>query len=561
MDTEYALSWATVARFFDDNPAPETTPRVVVWLSDGGSDDWPQAKPELQKLLDKGVQVESLIFKSGETKQVSEVGIRPSLVDGSPGSLMKAFADAFRRIAGAPYRVDGSVSANPKFAIKPHMEDVWVVVYGDESLLSASVSGGGKTEQASYASDHHNGAAYRVALLKNPPAGEWTVSVSGGGPDTSYAVIQRSTITPHPVAPKEVFTGVPFKLDTTLRTASGEDLVPADLPEPAELEAIVDGQTIPLHDDGSNGHFITMLTASRSGPMVITVHAHNSFFDQRVKVTVDARGYFRYHGGPVTIDFGSFKAGHTVCRPLTFVAEQEGAVPFELRKVAQWPAHLDFVLKGVGKHTSPGGSPIPLLPQDAKEICLAAGSDADNSESRAQSWVSLSVSGRQDAESMIDLRLSWSVHRLTFWEKWSWLILMILGALLVFFIIYGYIKPFRFPPGLALCFAPAIDELDDQTPQPVRLWRGVGIGFYRNARACLHDTFRINGKVKGSVAILQAGPRRSVIVKPQSRALYRDIGVNEWDQVAHTGRRASQGEIYRVGDSGPYFRISVRMNV
>jgi hypothetical protein len=104
-----------------------------------------------------------------------------------------------------------------------------------------------------------------------------------------------------------------------------------------------------------------------------------------------------------------------------------------------------------------------------------------------------------------------------------------------------------------------MEELDDQTPQPVRPWPGVRIGFYRDARACLRDDFRINGKVKGAAAILQAGPRRAVLVKPGSRPLYREAGYKEWDLVPSTGRRAGHGEIYRIGESGPYFRISTRM--
>ncbi len=65
--------------------------------------------------------------------------------------------------------VDGSVARNPQFVIKPHMEDVWVVVYGDESLSSASVSSGGKTVQADYASDHYHGSAYRVVFMNDNP--------------------------------------------------------------------------------------------------------------------------------------------------------------------------------------------------------------------------------------------------------------------------------------------------------------------------------------------------------------------------------------------------------
>jgi hypothetical protein len=304
-----------------------------------------------------------------------------------------------------------------------------------------------------------------------------------------------------------------------------------------------------------------MITARKAGPLLITVRAHSKFLDRSVKVNVNASGFFHYTGGPLEIDFGSLKAGDpAVCRPLTFTAEQEGAVPFELRQMDAPPAHLKFELRSAGKQTSLGGQPIPLLRDDRKEICLIAGRDAGSSQSRAQSWFVLAVNGRSEPDSIVGLHLTWSVRGLTFWEKWGWLILLILGALLVMIIVYGYIRPNRFAAGLSLCYAPAIDELDDQTPQPVRMWKGTGIGFYRDARACLQDNFRINGTVKGAVAILRAGQRRAVFVKPGSRALYREVGVGEWDQVPPTGRRAGQGEVYRAGESGPYFRLSMRMS-
>ncbi len=570
MDTKYGYSMATIAQQFKDNASPPETQKLVVWLSDGAmdADDWDSAKPILDKLRSEGVAVRALVFKSGQTKRVEEAGIKPNLVDGTPSDLMKAFADVFRQLVNAPYDVDGVVASQPNFIIKPRMEDAWVVIYGDESLSSASVSMGGQTVQADYASDHYNGAAYRVAYIKNPAAGTWTVHADGGGAGASYAVIQRSTLAPYVYPVAGAVPGVPFKLSASLRSGQGgTDLLPADLPEPAIFDATYEGKTVQLNDDGQNGdeakgdgRYTNTLTAQNTGVMTVSVRAHNSFIDRTVKIDINVTGKFQYDGGPVNIDFGSPKAGETVCRNLNFNADHEGAIPFELRRVEMLPKDLSLELGINGKRVTAGGAAISAMPQDQKHVCLVTGKFADASQSNAQSWVNLGVSGRQDRQSTVELRMTWQVRPLSFWGKWGWLILLILAILLVWFIIYGYIKPNRFPAGLALCYAPAIDELDDQTPQPVRLWKGVGIGFYRDARACLRDDFRINGQVKGATAILVAGPRRAVIVKAGSRALYRDIGVDEWDQVPPTGRRAGQGEMYRVGESGPFFRITTRMS-
>jgi hypothetical protein len=563
-DTVYAMSWATIERLFKDNASPEEAPRVVVWLSDGEADDWDDSREYVRRLMAQGVAIRALIFKTGKIAQVKQVGIEPYLVDGSPHELMKAFADAFRYIVQAPFRTDGLLAKEPAFTIKPRMEDVWVVMYGDESLSAAGVTRNGKTIQADYASDHYNGSAYRVVYMKNPDEGSWEAHMTGGGPAASYAVIQRSTITPVAVAPKEVITGVAFPLVVTLRSGeNGQDIMPSDLPEPIKIEAQSEGRTIPLTDDGSNGDvkggdgkYTAMLKASKPGSLVIRVRASNSFLDRRVTVTVDAHGYFRYSGGPLDIDFGSRKAGTTVCEAPNLVAEQQGVVPFELRQRERLPEGVSIELRAGGKITAPGGDPISLAPAAGKKICLVTSRDAKTSRSEARIWVDLAVKGTDGG--MVPLRMTWSVRPLTFWERWRTLILFVLLVLLVFFIIYGYIKPYRFPPGLAIYYAPAMNELDDQTPQPVRMWRGVGIGFYRDARACLQENYRINGTVRGAASILQAGPRKAVFVKPASRPVYREVGFQEWELVPVTGRRTGQGEIYRIGDSGPYFRLSMR---
>ncbi len=223
------------------------------------------------------------------------------------------------------------------------------------------------------------------------------------------------------------------------------------------------------------------------------------------------------------------------------------------------PSDHEFELRAGGKRESPGGSPINLGPEETKEICLVTGRLAPASKASAENYVVLGVAGHTEKDTIVEIQTTWTVKPLTFWEKWGWLILLILAAALVFFIIYGWIKPNRFPTGLALQFAPAYEELDDQTPQPVKLWRGVGIGWYRDARACLQDNFRVTPKVKGSVAILQAGKRKAVMVRWGSRTLYREVGLNEWEAVAQNGRRTGHGETYRVGESGPYFRISLRV--
>jgi hypothetical protein len=154
----------------------------------------------------------------------------------------------------------------------------------------------------------------------------------------------------------------------------------------------------------------------------------------------------------------------------------------------------------------------------------------------------------------VDLKLRWKVNGLTFWQRWAWLFGLILLLLLAAFIVYGYIKPYRFSRGMALTFVPEYDELD-QSPQPVSQWRGVHIGFYRNARACLHPSYRITGKTGGALAVLTATADGFSVAPGDGMTLSREMEVAEWREIPASGSSGRRGAIYRVGERGPFFRV------
>jgi hypothetical protein len=120
------------------------------------------------------------------------------------------------------------------------------------------------------------------------------------------------------------------------------------------------------------------------------------------------------------------------------------------------------------------------------------------------------------------------------------------------------VLPKRFQSSLAVTFVPDRRELDEQTPQPVAQWRGVGIGFYRNARAFLHSNFRLSGNPRGSLAGLYAEAAGTRVRPGRGGALFRETLDGDWETVDGEGRRARGGDVYRVGESGPFFRISSR---
>jgi len=138
-----------------------------------------------------------------------------------------------------------------------------------------------------------------------------------------------------------------------------------------------------------------------------------------------------------------------------------------------------------------------------------------------------------------------------------WLIAMAI-ALALAFVIYGFIRPARFPRQLGVQIADE-EDVDQGFFIWIRKQRGTGIGFYRDARAYLHGDFRISGKGRGALASLHAEASGTRVCPGKGLALFRqDFGV-KWEELPKDGEMARAGEIYRIGENGPYFRIASRM--
>jgi hypothetical protein len=170
----------------------------------------------------------------------------------------------------------------------------------------------------------------------------------------------------------------------------------------------------------------------------------------------------------------------------------------------------------------------------------------------------LRVAGSERADQAVRIVLSWKVDGLSFLQRWWKVLLAALGLLVLAVIIAGYVTPHRFDRYVALVFTPEQDELDEQSPQPISRWPGVGIGFYRDAQAFLSASYRVSGDSKGAVAQLRA-LRRGVQVLPCTGSpLWREAADRDWEAVPETGLKVRAGDVFRVGEQGPFFRISTR---
>jgi hypothetical protein len=549
-----------------DTHAGSAAPRTIVWLSDGTSDDPGQMRPVIDELRNAGVTIEPLVMGNGITKLQRDLGLTSRQVRSS-AELMKVFADTFRGIMRAPYKQDGLIAANPTFEVKPKVDEAWVVVYGDDTLGEVSVDTPQGVLHADYAQDRlaHTGA-YRVLHVAQPAAGKWTLRVNGGGAGAAYAVIQRSALIPLLLEPHDATAGVPVAAVAALATQrSGPILTGSDISEPTTIDVTFDGSTYRLADDGTNGdpvagdgRFTGMVTFNNVGDTVVVVHAKNSLLDKTVKETVHVSGSFHYHGGPLTIDLGGITAGQEACSEFTIQGEHQGQVPFKAKLLHSLPARHRLELRTPSETGLVDGAPIHVGPGQPVRVCLVTTRRAPSSEAMGEPTLELEVPNSTASDARVRLDLRWNVHALSWWELYGNLFLFILGILALLVWIYGYIRPIRFMRSIALVFVPEEDDLDEQSPQPLAQWRGVGIGWYRDARAYLLPSFRVSGKPRGALASLHAVPGGTQARPSPSHTLYRRTSDLEWEQVSPSGCRASSGQVFRVSDAGPFFKVMVR---
>jgi hypothetical protein len=546
--------------------------KMIIWLSDGAADndnDERSLKQIISALTRDGVIVEAVIFGKGDTRIAKEAGIDYRLTTNS-GELMKAFAGIFRRVVKAPYDIDNLVAAQPDFTMKQNVEQAWIVVYGDKTLGQVELVGPDNTiVKADYAADEWKTAgAYKVAYIENPKAGQWTVKVVGGGPGAAYAVVQRSSLEPKLLEPDKALAEIPVPLVAGIVVGvQGELIADQELLKEATVTAEFQGQTLTLYDDGSHGdktphdgRYTGLATFKDSGKIPLRLTLKSSFVDKTVETNVLVSGFFRYTGGPISIDLGviNVKTIKESCKPLIFEAKHSGQVPFELKSLKSLPdAHALTIKLSNGSTLMPDGPPVSLTSTDKMEVCLSVLDKARSSRADDEPWLKLTVAQSQAPAHQVTIRLKWRVDGLTFWERWGWLILLILAILVLLFIILGFILPERFQPTLALVFVPERDELDEHTPQPVKQWKGVGIGFYRNARAYLHANYRLSGKAQGALACLEA-VKNGVRIIPKGSSLFRENLDGDWDEVPNVGQKIRPGDIFRFSEKGPFLLVTLR---
>ena len=351
-------------------------------------------------------------------------------------------------------------------------------------------------------------------------------------------------LVPRLLEPREATVATPVDLLVELAANAGDPPIPA---RDIAVAVLADDQRIALSAT-ADGRYTGRIVFRKAGDVPVTIRATNRTLDRSGQAVVKVFSRFVLSAGaPPEVDFGTIVAGNESCRPLNLQGQQDGVVPFEFRSTRELPTEHTLRLIVGDRAYRRGGPPIAAAAGQPMQLCLAAGWWAAGSAANGEPWMTLVATSCGRKQDLADVRLRWRVQPLTFWQRWRWVLLGLVIALVVIVTVYGYIRPHRFPRGIAITYVPEYEDLD-QTAAALGQWTGIGIGFYRDAQAFLRPDFRISGRPRGSLGGLKAAAQGKVILVPTGSTVYCEVGVSEWEEIPPQGRAARLAAIYRFGD-------------
>ena len=555
----FGLAFRGAQAFMEDI---HSTASTVLWLSDGKPEDPSELTASIDEMKQKNIDVEALVFGAGDRSIPEQLRI-PTYTVSDPRTIMLAFAEAFRRIVGAPYQAGGVVNQQPSFEMQRHIHEAWIVVYGDQTLSRAWMTTPVGMEEADDGADSVNLAgSYRVAHVRLPPAGTWTIHLEGGGVGTAYAVIQRIQANLVSTGPQETAAGTDTPLVVSLQGPQGDIISEPELLSELSVTAQIDGVTIPLRDDGlegdgraGDGQYSGYHRFPSIGTIPIRFEAINTRIHQSTSIQMRVRQGFSYRGPPLRIDLGSTTEGATVCRPLLLPAPVEGTIPLSVRPVRMLPAQHIIELRS-DTATTQGEPPLQVTGITPLQICLSTGSMAPSSVAQGEHWADIHVPGSEPLSS-VPIELIWRVDGVPWYRRWARELIGIAALLIAMLMGYGFIWPFRFPLGSGVLL---MDRPDTEDPPfyAFKNFKNVRIGWYRHMEAYLYDSFRLDGRRVGGnrdAAVRFRADGRRVMIQSWggSCVLWQDTD-GEWQSMI--GEQPGVfGRIYRIEGKNVYFEL------
>lgn len=373
---------------------------------------------------------------------------------------------------------------------------------------------------------------------------------------------------PSPPLPAEVRAGATLTRQILIRRGDGKPVDDAWLSaEIQTLDLLVDGVPLPLVK--KPGGFELTWTVPDKPSVSVQLEARTKDGKKQgpavsLMVLPDVRVV-----APKTLTYGPMVAGCALdlhCKPLELKDSKRLTKGTPLRltrpvpdKGPGWPELLVHVRVGKGAplQQMPRGAEIGWLhdPEVAVEVCYAPPQCKPVPAETAETLV-LAPVGKQLTESTraAVLTLAAAVAPSPWWQCYWWVLALVAGAIVLFFLLYGIFSPHQFPQGVALYVGAQEAQLLRDGGRPLYSVPGGRRGFYRSATCTFDATGSTVRPGRGGALVLAAGPRKSI--RLQSRGAVLEIKVRGvWRPLdPQTEPELQRGVVHRVNKAF-FFRV------
>lgn len=534
-------------------------PKVLVLLSDGAPND-ASDPAEMKGLLPNDVDVIGIsYFRDPKIRASAEVWLKPFIDEINPidpgkpdvvAQTLSAFTEGYARVLGSkPDTGSLGPGASHVFEAGRFVEEVLVAVASRSVGKLGQVKLTGPKGDVPIQAQGHNGceitwdfdrghcfdyrrtyATFRVVHDPESP-GTYTLTLPAGSTPGEYGVILRyglqAVLTAPPAARMGEQITVKAHLQSRVKVVDTPDIL--DSPN-FQVVLTVGDQKVKLEHQG-DGQFGATFTAEAPTDGLAEVSFSNDWFDIRTKTPLAIQDFVELQLDVPSVELGSWSGGRS---------KTERCAMLDLSK-------------------SPGADEVPLLceakaplscePADGGWKVCATAPACCSTMPTASDATTVMLRGKHDhyAPGAAIVPVTYGVSPTGMLACWWVEIVAVLGLLFAVFVLYGFFWPRSFDPAMSVKIAGREAALRRATSTVLSESPGGKRGWYRHARFGLTNDGTPTRKKAQAQLLLEAGQRRSAIVKAGQGLEIQDRRSRKWKPV-EPGTEILQGSTYRIGN-------------
>jgi hypothetical protein len=300
----FAAPIHTAMQILTLNPARK---RMLLMIADSGGLDACETPltRDLVKLHDSGSMVAAINIGSSAGAFDRNPAFDFTTAAQDPDELVKSVAEVYQRFLGARKVQTGKVQGGGvEVEIDTLVKEAFLVVAGD-GPVSRLEPGPGNPSAAGLDLDYRGGGqtegidgrtrGYRIVRFTRPGPGRWRFRVPGLTSDAAWMLLQEDTLGVRVISPGKVPEGAESVIEAEIYdTETGQPVHDLSKVPGAALSVQIDGQEIPLRDDGTGGDrkagdgvFSLAHTFQGRGKRDLPVHVRTQTIDRTAKSEIE----------------------------------------------------------------------------------------------------------------------------------------------------------------------------------------------------------------------------------------------------------------------------------